>query len=287
MTAPLEILEAGTGHGSLTLHLARAIHGANPAPLYLPPPLPSEKDASSSLKPEEEAAWAEWKASRRAIIHTLDISDSFSRHAQKLIRQFRRGVYLPHIDFHVAPIKDWIVKEIERRSSRFGRFLKPFLSYVLLDMPSAHLQIDNVAPAMREDALLAVFAPSITQIGDCVKIIQGQKLPFVMDRVVELGTGISSGRLWDVRLAQRRSTTNGPRKEVQNDTVAQGTGDEPTAEVKEVAGTDAAEAVASDESDSGMNAVSDEPVLVCRPKVGERIVGGGFVGIWRRVRNEE
>ncbi|KFX96568.1 hypothetical protein V490_03275, partial [Pseudogymnoascus sp. VKM F-3557] len=34
---PLEIFEAGTGHGALTLHLARAIHAANPAP----PPLPS------------------------------------------------------------------------------------------------------------------------------------------------------------------------------------------------------------------------------------------------------
>lgn len=282
MTEPLEILEAGTGHGSLTLHLARAIHGANPAPPYLPPPIPSGKDSTVPSHTGTESAWADWFGSRRAVLHTLDISANFSQHAQKLVRQFRRGIYSPHVDFHVAHVKDWIFHEIKRRKTGNGRSLEPFLSYVLLDMPSAQSQIKNVSPAMREDSLLAIFTPSVTQIGDCVKIIRTQKLPFVMDRVVELGTGISSGRLWDVRLAQRRSKSNGRNEDVKTQNTTRAT----NSEIEEATDRDILEASISSHKDVGADAEPDEPVLVCRPKVGERLVGGGFVGIWRRVRND-
>ena len=76
--APLEILEAGTGHGGLTLHLSRAIHAANP-------PLPSVSSSVVSEVQEEEddvnlgesmsdlqdSNVESWKATRRAVLHTL------------------------------------------------------------------------------------------------------------------------------------------------------------------------------------------------------------------------
>lgn len=279
-TTPLEILEAGTGHGSLTLHLARAIHAANPAPPDVPP-LPSSKESQPSSELDK---WSEWRASRGAILHSLDISASFSLRAQKLVRQFRRGIYSPHVDFHVAHVGDWISNEIQKRRSRLLQSFDPFLSYVLLDMPSAHLQIENAFPAMREDALITVFAPSITQIGDCVRRIHERQLSLKLEKVVELGTGISSGRLWDVRLAMRRSSSSpGPNRDDDDVTPNE---ERPVGSGAEESADDAAEDRTANRQEPGSGAESDEPVLVCRPKVGERIVGGGFVGVWRRASSD-
>lgn len=50
---PLEIFEAGTGHGALTLYLARAIHGLNPPPPPLPPRKPNQKGTVDTTKPED------------------------------------------------------------------------------------------------------------------------------------------------------------------------------------------------------------------------------------------
>lgn len=47
---PFEILEAGTGHGALTMHLARAIHGANPA---VPASLRAALAAAEYVTPKE------------------------------------------------------------------------------------------------------------------------------------------------------------------------------------------------------------------------------------------
>jgi hypothetical protein len=154
--------------------------------------------------------------------------------------------------------------------------VKPFLSYALLDMPSVHLRIPLVAPVLKPNGLLAVFAPSITQIGECLKIVREQQVPFVLDRAVELGTGISSGRLWDVRFAKPRMRSNSklvtaaPAREA-NESVDENAEAPPDKE-------------SGDEiAVSPVEEVEHDAVLVCRPKVGERIVGGGFVGIFRRI----
>nr|BAJ98614.1 predicted protein [Hordeum vulgare subsp. vulgare] len=65
---PLEILDSGTGHGSLTLHLARAIANANPPPLNFPiikPIHPKHLNPSTPATPEDDLrdqtirAWTE------------------------------------------------------------------------------------------------------------------------------------------------------------------------------------------------------------------------------------
>ncbi|KAL9113399.1 MAG: hypothetical protein Q9227_002440 [Pyrenula ochraceoflavens] len=277
---PLEILEAGTGHGSLTLHLARAIHAANRAPPSLPPPSQSlTASAASPNTSNEDRQWIEWRKSRKAIIHSVEAVPSFSHHAEKLVRQFRRGIYAGHIDFHVSTVQEWIATKISERR-KVTTSTADFLSYVVLDMPSSHLQIEHVAPAMREGALLAIFTPSITQIGDCLRVIKDQKLPLVMEKTVELGVGMSSGRLWDVRFAQKRKTSAYLNSETAK--LQEADEDDPST------GTDQ-DSESSDTSQreetrtSVTGTAADEPVLVCRPKVGERIVGGGFVGLWKKL----
>ncbi|PLB38769.1 tRNA (adenine-N(1)-)-methyltransferase [Aspergillus candidus] len=300
---PLEILESGTGHGSLTLHLARTIQAANPAPPTIPfksqiqyledrPTRPEEEDPERANKTqetteEEDAAnavqqeWDAWRTQRRrAVIHTVDVSGKFSAHAEKVVRGFRRGLYAGNVDFHVGPVEDWIAAQNKQRSSSSSSSsspsdtttTEPYLSHVILDMPSADQRIAHVAPVLKPGGTLIVFAPSITQIGECVQLIRKQGLPFAMEKAVELGAGISGGRLWDVRLAVKKSRAD-PACWTESST---------TTEDSESRSTSPSSA--NEESDDASSpAVADEGVLVCRPKVGARVVGGGFVGLWTRI----
>ncbi|KAL2005646.1 hypothetical protein VTN00DRAFT_10139 [Thermoascus crustaceus] len=304
--SPLEILEAGTGHGSLTLHLARAIQAANSTP----PPLP-EKSQVRILKDQPSAAqadaenketakepdnndgashdpvqqqWDAWRAQRRAVIHTVDVSPNFSAHAEQIVRGFRRGIYAGNVDFHVGRVEDWIAEQVKQRTPRgiFGGAgkVEPFLSYAILDMPSAHLRIPHVAPVLRRDGILAVFMPSVTQIGDCVDLIRRKRLPFIMEKAVELGTGISSGRLWDIRFTVKKSRAD-PNSWIEQ--APPESSDEGSASQQDDDSSDAGHGAIPEEA----SAKDDNAVLVCRPKVGTRIVGGGFVGIWRRIEDKE
>lgn len=303
---PLEILESGTGHGSLTLHLARAIHAANTTP----PPRPSRSQIqyveNRAQRPGEEDTnnvdgneavanedpnqieWDVWRKERNAVIHTVDVSHKFSALAERNVKGFRRGIYAGDVDFYVGPVENWVAEQTKRRtktgilSSLTGpSAVEPFLSHAILDMPSAHLRIPHVAPILKRDGYLVVFMPSITQIGDCVQIIRKQRLPFVQERVVELGLGMTSGRHWDVRLAFKKSGADPsswlPSVDADGEEAA------PSAETEE-AGSHTAHSV--DEITVPEEPVKDEePVMVCRPKVGIRTVGGGFVGVWRRIED--
>ena len=255
----LEILEAGTGHGSLTLHLARAIAAANPPPPDVEyPRMPQANFAMPATRDHVRLAeaWTEWKKTRNAVIHTVEYSDVHSRAAEKLIRNFRQGLYWPHIDFSVGDVGEWVTTKFQERRN-------PFLSAVILDVPDVHSQIPRVLPAMQDEATLIVFAASITQLCECEKLIDDQSLHFKQDKVLELGSGISDGRIWNVRLAvpKTRSKSAGSRG-----LVAPGS---------------------SENDDSGEVDVlaieHPEKVMICRPKVGERLVGGGFIGIWRKM----
>ncbi|CAN9120883.1 unnamed protein product [Alternaria alternata] len=185
---PFEILEAGgTGHGALTLHLA--IHAANPPIPKTPSYVTSEEEPEDavylgeSLSDLHESGLESWKQNRRAIIHTLDISDKHSKHAKKIVKAFAMAS-----------------KQKAKRKTE-----EPFLSHVFLDLPNA-TSLANVAPALHVNGLLAVFNPSITQIAECVESIREQRLPYLLDQVIELGAGTI--REWDVR-AVKPSTQKG------------------------------------------------------------------------------
>lgn len=290
---PLEILEAGTGHGSLTLHLARAVSGGNKLPQSIPrksqrafyPRIspgpkkerlddqPEEQIEKEEREKREQEEWDEYRSQRQAIVHTVESHPQRSANAEKLVRTFRRGIYAGSVDFYVSSVEDWIKAQNERRlsSSSEGETPRPYLSHAILDMPSAEHRIPLITPILKPDGLVAVFVPSITQIGECVKIIKDQNLPLVMESTVELGTGISSGRLWDVRMAVVRSSTKGAEERPKEN-------DEEAAEAS-------AENSAEDTGEKGEDTPpTQRDVMVCRPKVGARVVGGGFVGLWRRMR---
>ncbi|KAL6705901.1 hypothetical protein ACN47E_006361 [Coniothyrium glycines] len=245
---PLEILEAGTGHGALTLHLSRAIHAANP-PLTL-----------------QDATLDSWKGTRRAIIHTLDISAQHSQFAQKVVARFRRGIYARNVDYHVGDISEWIVQERSKRGMDHA-----FLSHVFLDLPNADKHLANVAPALHPNGTLAVFNPSITQIAECVDTIRAHKMPYILDRVVELGAGTI--REWDVRQVKPRATLRkAAAQEASGDTI------EHQSDVVDNDQRVREEALSKDSTIE-----DDKWAMICRPKAGQQVIGGGFLGLWRRM----
>lgn len=275
--APLEILEAGTGHGALTLHLSRAIHAANPPrptdPIYASTQADEPEDAvylGESVSDLQEANLESWNASRRAIVHTLDISSKHSKHARKIVDGFRRGMYSGNVDFHVGDISEWVAAQKASRKTDSA-----FLSYVFLDLPNADSHLANVASVLHVNGLLAVFNPSITQIVECVEIIRKQKLPYLLDQVIELGVG--NIRQWDVRAVKPRATLKNVSPKVNED--------HSELESPRQGAIDPVEGQLARDNELEEEASKQEEkwAMVCRPKVGDRVVGGGFLALWRRM----
>ncbi|KAF2177025.1 S-adenosyl-L-methionine-dependent methyltransferase [Zopfia rhizophila CBS 207.26] len=277
---PLEILEAGTGHGALTLHLSRAIHAANPpvptTPAYVNNIEESEDPAylGETIADLQDSNLAAWKSKRRAIVHTIEISEKHSNHAQKIVQGFRHGIYAGNVDFHVGDVSEWIVAQREKRETE-----EPFLSCVFLDLPNANLHLDNVAQALKVDGLLAVFNPSITQIAECVELIRKKKLPYLLDKVVELGAGLN--RQWDVRAVRPRATLKKEESEARSDDSGDGA---VSTQSEQDTGNELKSQERKDQELAQQLAKQQEKwAIVCRPKVGEMVVGGGFLGVWRRM----
>ena len=291
----MELLEAGTGHGSLTLHLARAIHAANL-------PLPMQRAPSDLAKPDEnlsvvqppeptdglvgtlanagDALESEYTVNsvrhRHAIIHSLDNSPKHSEHARHIVQGFRRGLYSNDVDFHVGDVSDWVDKELALRASNCtDSAKKAFISHILLDFPNSHSHAVKAASVLHVDGNLVVFAPSITQIANWVNEIRRKKLPLLLDQVLELGQGISGGRQWDIRAVKPRALLRAESTKVVNVT------DAVQSEVQE--GQSGHDEVAAEELRARVNDDFGWE-MVCRPKVGDRVIGGGFVGLWKKLR---
>ncbi|KAI5808781.1 S-adenosyl-L-methionine-dependent methyltransferase [Peziza echinospora] len=246
---PLEILEAGTGHGSLTIALARAIHAANPAQ---PPP-------GSGLPAEP----------RNAIIHTTDASEKYSKHAQGIISRFRRGMYRPHIDFYTGTPEEFIETQFKLRSAKeeavgtaattslnpdFDPARKAFLSVIVLDLPSPEEYLKLCEEALLPEGQLGIFCPHITQIANLVKMAKLKDIRLAPVKIIEFANG--GAREWAVRLAKVRN----PRP------------------LKTKASEDGAD---GEETDSAPKAERWE--MICRPKVGEMVVGGGFFVLFKKI----
>ncbi|KAI9763182.1 MAG: hypothetical protein M1840_000848 [Geoglossum simile] len=331
----LEILEAGTGHGALTLHLARAVHAANTARPPFPPArsIPhgsKEQLAHTAGVDSEDVAGVprgtqapeavleeKWRSSRGAIVHTLDIDPQNSRHAERIVRGFQRGMYAGDVDFHTGDVSEWVTTQLQHRAETSAdppravtgpAVGSAFLSHIFLDIPDVHRHLQRMQDALHVDGLLVIFTPSITQIAACVRVIKEKKLLFAMDQVVELGlatTGLGSGRQWDVRVAgtaagrlePKELGLRGTRGSVQQGrledqgvvAVTPGQGDaHDGANIEQPEGIITEQgplAKTTIQADLAVEEEKDGLKMICRPKVGERLAGGGFVAVWRRMRD--
>ena len=281
----MEILEAGTGHGSLTLHLARAIHAANvgvsSAAEYPKPPQGFWRYAKSLVVGNYSRLCAEHtpapdddkspKPIHQAVVHTVDVSSKYSQHAAKIVGGFRRGLYLRNVVFHVGNVSEWIEQQMHARGS------DPFLSHILLDLPASHNHVERAASALRVDGKLLVFNPSITQINSTVQSIKSKRLPLQLDRVVEVGPAMTGGRIWDVRFVKPRALV----KEV-DERIMSASRDDTDRAVEEKRATGCHDA-SEEEEPHGQQGLE----IVCRPKVGGKISGGGFIALWSKKRTHK
>ena len=187
-------------------------------------------------------------------------------------------MYHSNVDFHVTDVGAWTRRALDERNEI------PFLSHAFLDLPNSELHLGIVAKALRTDGCLVVFSPSITQILECVRRVKEESIPLELDNVIELGVnGGSGGREWKVRGVKTMPAVR-------------------DATVQDAVGEDQAEPESTDNDGVGDDTnreggirpdrdVLDEPApnerwsMICRPKVGERIVGGGFLGVWRKQRD--
>lgn len=288
----------------MTLHLARAIHAANPRPSVGAnrQGVHADGDAVSSngvgvsppsLTPEVQEFSSKLEghnSQRKAIIHTLDISSRHSDHAKKIVASFRQGLYAGNVDFHVGDLSAWIQTQFAARAeSQTDTEVKAFLSHVILDLPSTQRYIAQAASALHVDGCLLVFNPSITQITNCVEEIRSKKLPLILDRVVELGAAMTGGRRWDVRSVRPRALIESEAEKEKDPAIANAvkTGlskgtitesqDSPVQIGSDVMGRDEEQARMLDDQETGRE-------MICRPKVGEKVTGGGFLGVWKKMR---
>jgi tRNA (adenine57-N1/adenine58-N1)-methyltransferase len=220
-----------------------------------------------------------WKKSRRAILHTLDISRKHSVHAKKIVQGWRHGMYAGNVDFHVGDVSGWIASQKVLRKTE-----EPFLSHVFLDLPGADAHLANVAPALHVNGIVAVFNPSITQIAECVDLIRTQKLPYLLDQIIELGVG--NIREWDVRSVRPRASL----KKAASPDSPETTETAETTEAAEPSSGEAGDAVKGQEARDGELAeevakTEEKWAMICRPKAGSMVVGGGFLALWRRMEH--
>lgn len=203
---PVQILEAGTGHGSLTLCLAKALHPAN-CHAY-------EGSDGSIYK-------------RGAILHSLDQNSAHLKTGRKTLAQFQRGIYAKNVDFHLveSPSK-WLEEQWDSQNQ---------LDAAFLDMPSSEDHFKAIAQNLKIDCPIILFSPSVTQILDAVKHVHlNRDLRLSHIRTMEFIPGAGGGmREWNVGFTTVRST--------------------------------------------------GEQSAICRPKVGIRVCGGGFVGIFKKL----
>ena len=304
----LEILDAGTGHGALTLYLAKAIHAAN---------APQLEDNANSGPPEDRGStWNEpdiavdggnhgsnnvntravgyergerlgnlykhFKDQRRAVIHTVDISSKHSARGKAIVEGFRQGMYAGNVEFHVGDVSNWIDEQILSRSSSLKD--EPFLSHVILDMPSIQHHVRKAASVLHVNGSLMAFNPSISQIVAIVEMVKRQCLPLHLERVLELGPNMTGGREWDVRFVKSRDETRSgiaEAAELVNDRDRGTSDDNPgqgaTVEAAEIEKRDHEEIQALEKQDTAW-------LTICRPKVGQRVLAGGFLGVWKKMK---
>ncbi|KAK4888342.1 hypothetical protein LTR27_012751 [Elasticomyces elasticus] len=260
----LEILEAGTGHGALTLYLSRATHGAN-----TPSPRPLRREDGAEKEGGDVAAEA-WKAKRRAVVHSIEISEKYSFHARTVVQGFRHGMYTPNVDFHVGSVSAITSSLLAEKQGQ------EFLSHAFLDLPGTEGHMGVVAKALKVDGALIVFCPSITQVMACLETVKQDGIPLELEKVLELGVnGGTGGREWDVRAVKPRS-----RQQQTTDNVVDDGGE---ARAQEDRGID----LSSSEEDGQGGGKDEGWKMICRPKVGELVVGGGFLGVFRKKREAQ
>lgn len=219
---------------------------------------------------------------RRAIVHTVDVSEKYSEHAKKIVYGFRQALYEKDIIFNVANVSDWLDQQMRERQLDKSED-KAFLHHVILDMPSSYQHMTKASTTLRSNGSLLLFSPSITQITAAVDLVRMEKLPLFLERVVELGPSLTGGKEWDVRAVKPRALLLAEQEGKQTSKMEL-KGREPSLEHPETTSTQQSVDMISRGGEQSQAAIGGGQGLemICRPKPFARLLGGGFLGVWRK-----
>ena len=186
-----------------------------------------------------------------------------------------------HVEFHGGGVSKRIDKQVIDR--RLDSQDEPFLSHVILDMPAAQHHFEKATSVLYVHGSLLAFSPSITQIMEIVELVEHECLPLQLDRVIELGPSVTGGREWDVRSVMPRARQTAA---TQDESGAVEKMDEGSAEESRecISSSESAESETRDEGVARTLARQNASwKMICRPMVGYKVTGGGFLGVWRKI----
>lgn len=168
---PKHYLEAGTGNGSLTLSICKAIHGANALQRHF-----------NDLE------------KRGAILHSIDRNEGHQNQGRLNVHRYKRGKYVHDVQFEVCELPSkWVSDKAVQ------------LDGVFLDLPNPENYLADLAPRLSLEAPLIVFCPSVTQILLCRHAAADAGLTLV--QAVELPPGNGGGsREWEINSVKTRAT---------------------------------------------------------------------------------
>ena len=109
--------------------------------------------------------------------------------------------------------------------------------------------------------------------------IKRLSLPLILDCVLELGHDLTGGKEWDVRSISPR----GPLQS--KDCTSKSHGDGLTT-IEKTGNQHQAMEVISSNKPRKTPPEDSELLMVCRPKVGVTGIGGGFVGMWKKMNEK-
>ncbi|KAJ2809546.1 hypothetical protein H4R20_000048 [Coemansia guatemalensis] len=204
------ILEAGTGNAALTMHLARAVGSPG-------------------------------------MVHTVENVEGRSKHAQEIVRHYRRGLLLPSISFHVGLLSNVIddiaigidpalkskLDEIDLPvisennpmdhstnepaqilqnypQRKGGNLIAPLFDGLVLDMPTPWTQLPFVFAYLKPDRYAVCYLPNMSQVLELVRACQ--RWPLILEDVVEV-----TWRSWDLRMAVIRNPDTATNQSISND----------------------------------------------------------------------
>ncbi|KAJ2962597.1 hypothetical protein NQZ79_g2245 [Umbelopsis isabellina] len=167
-----KVLEAGTGNGSLTLYLARAITGSKRIDV------PSAED-------------------QQGRIDTFDIRESHSRQAKLNVTGFARGSYRDAVNFHIGKLSETLPTVLS------DQMVGDYYDGAVLDMPEPHHELEMVVKYLKNDRFLVCYLPNITQVVDLLRHIKLNNVPLAMDDCVDVQI-----QEWEVRGTIIRSTSD-------------------------------------------------------------------------------
>ena len=157
--------------------------------------------------------------------------------------------------------------------------------------------LEVVSRSLKVDGLCLVFCPSITQIVACVKEIKEKALPFQIENTIEIGqlAGVG-GRNWDVRAMRARSFERREKLGKGGKALDSGAidGEAVTLASEVDSNTEGSDVMEGAEGDVvvDIDGREEKPLklseeegwnMIARPKASGRIMGGGFVGMFRRL----